>query len=130
MLMAKNRNVDKSAGNVDKSSGKLKAGRPDWRKGERHPSQGRGPAKGAQNAGRPRDEWKAWLRSVVDSAPSRDAISAVVHNPEHPAYARVLAWADDRGYGKEVQSVHLAVSDLEQMTDDQLAALAAGNLPK
>jgi hypothetical protein len=127
--MAKNRNVDKSAENVDKSKGKSMGNLRPFRAGDGRP-RGRGPAKGSPTAGRPRDEWKAWLRSVVDSAPSRDAISAVVQNPEHPAYARVLAWADDRGYGKEVQSVHLAVSDLEQMTDDQLAAIAAGNLPK
>jgi hypothetical protein len=124
----KKRNVDKSS-NVDKSKGKSVENLRPFRKGDGRP-RGRGPAKGSPVAGRPRDEWKAWLRSVVDSAPSRDAISAVVQNPEHPAYARVLAWADDRGYGKEVQSVHLAVSDLEQMTDDQLAAIAAGNLPK
>ena len=66
---------------------------------------GRGPAKGAPNAGRPREEWKAWLRSLVDSQPVREAIEAVLSNPEHPAFGRVLQWADERGWGKEAQQV-------------------------
>lgn len=65
----------------------------------------KGPAKGAPNAGRPRDEWKAWLRSLVDSPPVRAAIEAVLSDPEHPAFGRVLAWADERGWGKEAQQV-------------------------
>jgi hypothetical protein len=123
--VTRKRNVDKS-GNVDKSQKKSHfVPNPPFR-GKGDPRNGRGPAKGAQNAGRPRDEWKAWLRSVVDSAPSRDAISAVVQNPEHPAYARVLAWADERGYGKETQAldIHLAKA-VKDMTPDELAAAAA-----
>jgi hypothetical protein len=69
------------------------------------PRRGRGPKKGAPNAGRPLDEWKAYLRSLVDSAASRDAIVAILTDPSHPAYARVLAWADERGWGKESQAV-------------------------
>ena len=72
--------------------------------------QGRGPAKGAPNAGRPRDEWKAWLRSVVDSSGTRDAIEAILRDPAHPAFGRVLAWADERGWGKEAQAVEGGVT--------------------
>lgn len=66
---------------------------------------GKGPAKGAPNAGRPRDEWKAWLRSLVDSDTVRASIEAVLSDPTHPAFGRVLAWADERGWGKEAQQV-------------------------
>ena len=66
---------------------------------------GRGPAKGAPNAGRPRDEWKAWLRSLVDSSETRESVAAILRDPEHPAFARVLQWADERGYGKEATVV-------------------------
>jgi hypothetical protein len=66
---------------------------------------GRGPAKGAPNAGRPRDEWKAWLRSLVDSPLTRASIEQVLQDPSHPAFPRVLTWADERGWGKETQGV-------------------------
>lgn len=62
---------------------------------------GHGPRPGAINAGRPRDEWKQWLRSLVDSDATRNAIEAILSDPTHPAFARVLHWADERGYGKE-----------------------------
>lgn len=94
--------------NVEKSSGKSNAkprGRPDWVKGQRHPDQGTGPKRNAPNAGRPRDEWKAWLRSIVDAPESREAIVAVLNDPAHPAYPRVLQWAAERGYGKETETV-------------------------
>lgn len=66
---------------------------------------GRGPARGAGNAGRPREEWKGWLRSIVDSPTTRRAIANVLSDPQHPAFPRVLAWADERGWGKEIQQV-------------------------
>lgn len=62
---------------------------------------GRGPKKGAPNAGRPRDEWKAWLRSIVDAEETREGIAAILSDHSHPAYAKVLQWAAERGYGKE-----------------------------
>lgn len=65
----------------------------------------KGPRPGAPNAGRPRDEWKAWLRSLVDSDATRSAIAQVLSDPDHPAFGRVLQWADERGWGKEAQQV-------------------------
>lgn len=73
--------------------------------GKGDPRNGRGPKPGAPNAGRPRDEWKAWLRSVVDSPESQRAIVQVISDPSHPAHAKVLQWAAERGYGKETESV-------------------------
>jgi hypothetical protein len=75
------------------------------------PRRGRGPKPGARSLerppGRPRDEWKAWLRSLIDSPESRAAIEAVACDPNHPAYARVLQWAAERGYGKETEHVEV-----------------------
>lgn len=79
----------------------------------------RGPKPGAINAGRPRDEWKAWLRSLVDSARTRDAIAAVLEDPTHPAFSRVLQWADERGWGKEVTPVDATVSQLVVIRRDE-----------
>jgi hypothetical protein len=90
------------------------------------PRRGRGPKKGAPNAGRPLDEWKAYLRSLVDSAASRDAIVAILTDPSHPAYARVLAWADERGWGKESQQQDVTFRDLSKLSDDELLAIASG----
>jgi hypothetical protein len=66
---------------------------------------GKGPKPGAINAGRPRDEWKAWLRQLVDSDETRHAIAAILCDPSHPAFPRTLQWADERGYGKETQAL-------------------------
>ena len=109
---------------MDKSAPKSAPGIP-LKKGY-DPRRGRGPAKGAPNAGRPLDEWKAYLRSLVDSAASRDAIVAILTDPSHPAYARVLAWADERGWGKESQQQDVTFRDLSKLSDDELLAIASG----
>lgn len=71
-----------------------------------HPEmRGRGPKPGAPNAGRPRDEWKAWVRSLIDSADTRAAIARILSDAGHPAFPRVLTWADERAYGKEAQAL-------------------------
>jgi hypothetical protein len=81
----------------------------------------RGPKKGAANAGRPRDEWKAWLRTLVDSPTTRASIEQVLHDPQHPAFARVLSWADERGFGKEVTPIEATVTELVVVRRDESA---------
>lgn len=88
---------------MDKSQRKTHPKKPFLGKGD--PRNGRGPAKGAPNAGRPRDEWKAWLRAQVDGPEGRAAIMAVLQDPSHPAFATVLKWADQRGWGPEPQAL-------------------------
>ena len=87
----------------------------------------KGPRPGAPNAGRPRDEWKAWLRSLVDSEPVRKAIETVLSDPEHPAFGRVLQWADERGWGKEAQQVE-GKHQLVVIRRDETAGLLQASL--
>jgi hypothetical protein len=82
---------------------------------------GRGPKPGAINAGRPRDEWKAWLRALVDSDTTRQSIAAILTDPTHTAFPRVLAWADERGYGKEIMPIDATVSQLVVIRRDESA---------
>lgn len=85
-----------------------------------HPEmRGRGPAPGT--GGRPRDEWKAWLRSLVDSPLTRTSIEMILQDPTHPAFPRVLSWADERGYGKEVTPIDATVSQLVVIRRDESA---------
>ena len=67
---------------------------------------GKGPAKGAPNAGRPPDEWKASLRAIA----SRDDVlrhieRVLTAGPDHPFFARALEYVTEYGYGKAVQQV-------------------------
>lgn len=96
--------------NVDKSESKLVdpkfAGLRPFKKGERSPHQGRGPAKGAPNAGRPRNEWKAALAAMV----TKDQVlahleTALDAGPSHPFFKDALAYCTDHSQGKAMQSV-------------------------
>lgn len=80
-----------------------------------------GAKKGAPNSGRPRDEWKAWLRSLVDSATTRASIEQILTDPKHPAFSRVLQWADERGFGKETTPIEATVTELVVIRRDESA---------
>ncbi len=67
---------------------------------------GRGPAKGAPNAGRPPDAWKATLRELA----SRENVLAHIQTvldagPDHPFFAKALEYVTEYGYGKATQHI-------------------------
>jgi hypothetical protein len=67
---------------------------------------GRGPAKGAPNAGRPPEEWRERLRAMA----SREEVLEHVANvllvgPEHPYFDKALDYATQYGYGKPKQEI-------------------------
>jgi hypothetical protein len=78
---------------------------------------GRGPAKGAPNAGRPPDEWKAALRAMA----SRDEVMAHVESvllagPDHPFFDRALQYVTEHGYGRASQPLeHSGTVTLEAL---------------
>lgn len=89
--------MDKSAGkSVGAANLRPFANGPDARRG-------RGPKKGAPNAGRPPEEWRAWLKSVIDGPEARAQLAAILTDADHPAYARVLALGLDRTFGSVAQ---------------------------
>jgi hypothetical protein len=50
----------------------------------------------------------------------------VLLDKQHPAYAKILTAVWDRGYDKATQPIDL---DVTKLSDAELAALAAGELP-
>ena len=41
----------------------------------------------------------------MDAEGTRQAIETILRDPAHPAFGKVLQWADERGWGKEAQAV-------------------------
>ena len=78
---------------------------------------GRGPVKGAPNAGRPPDEWRERLRLMA----SRDEVlehvnSVLLEGPSHPYFDRALQYVTDHGYGRASQPIeHSGTLTLEAL---------------
>lgn len=68
---------------------------------------GRGPKKGAPNAGRPPDQWKEECRKLVSRNEMLDRARAVLDNPEHPAWLGALKFLTEQGYGRAAQTLDL-----------------------
>lgn len=68
---------------------------------------GRGPRKGAPNAGRPPDKFKEMCRDLASSADIERCARRVLKNPNHPAWLGALKWATEHGYGKPKESIDL-----------------------
>jgi hypothetical protein len=87
-----------------------KPGKPFTGKGD--PRAGRGPRKGAPNAGRPPEWFKQQLEAGLTREETVDAVHRVLGNENHPQFAAVLRWASERVYGKPVQPVDATVTQL------------------
>ena len=66
---------------------------------------GRGPRRGAANAGRPPDEFRAELAQLVSRDETLRALATILSNPNHPHFVHALKYCADRGYGKPLQGV-------------------------
>jgi len=67
------------------------------------PRSGRGPKKGAPNAGRPRNEHILWCQRAVSTPAAEKEVLAVLKDRNHPAFATMWKALTDRGYGKPTQ---------------------------
>lgn len=78
---------------------------------------GRGPAKGAANAGRPPDEWRARLREMASRDEVLDHVESVLlKGPTDPFFDRALQYVTDHGYGKPKQELeHSGTVTLESL---------------
>jgi len=84
---------------------------------------GNGPKKGAPNAGRPPDQWKAALRALADRQEVLDHIdTALKAGPADPFFEKALDYATDHGYGKATQPVQ---HDATQGLADILTKMAS-----
>lgn len=69
---------------------------------------GKGPARGAPNAGRPRDEWKARLQAMASQDAVLDHVQATLERgPTDPFFQRALDYVTDHGYGRANQPIEL-----------------------
>src|SRR5687767_1252362 len=90
-----------------KSARKSARGRPFAKGGD--PRQGRGPKKGAANAGRPpnwlRDRCDEWLSASECQA----QIKEILADKNHPAFATMWKAISDRAYGRPTERIESEV---------------------
>lgn len=82
------------------------------------PRAGRGPKKGAPNAGRPTLEFTAWCKAMLDAPDKRQQVDEVLADKGHPAFATMFRTIADRAHGKAKEYV-------EHSADESFSALAA-----
>lgn len=93
-----------SNGNGTHKSGKKSGNRPGtFVGGAADPRAGRGPKKGAPNAGRPPDEFKALCRELATAANTIKAVREILKDQDHAQFLQALRWASEHGYGKPNQ---------------------------
>ena len=89
-----------------KSGRKSGRRRPGTFTGKDDPRNGHGPAKGAANAGRPRSQFLAAMRGVVDRQETIARLKRLAgagKTVSDETFLRAFKEAADRGYGKAVQ---------------------------
>lgn len=69
---------------------------------------GKGPKKGAPNAGRPPDKFKEMCRALASSAEVEKEVHAILkEGSDNAMFLGALKWASEHGYGRPDQSVDL-----------------------
>lgn len=80
---------------------------------------GRGPEKGAPNAGRPPDKFKELCRELATGEKTVAQIRLILKSKKDPQFMAALRWASEHGYGKPAQP-------LEHNAGESLAAILLG----
>ncbi len=89
-------------------------------------TQGRGPKKGAPNAGAPTKSLKLFLASVRQSAAAQRALRAAAEDAESRNFGHAWKYLTEYDEEKPAQRISVDVDRLKDMTDDQLRAVIAG----
>ena len=89
---------------MGKSVKKSAADRGQFEKGY-DPRRGHGPAKGALNAGRPPDEFKAQMAALASRDETLLALETILSDPNHSSFIQALRFATDRGYGRPAPTI-------------------------
>jgi hypothetical protein len=71
------------------------------------PRSGRGPRKGAPNAGRPPDAFKALCQEMATRDETLAAVRAILADRTHPQFMAALKWASENGYGRPTQALEV-----------------------
>ena len=98
--------VKKATPHVEKSSPKTR-NRGAFVKGDPRIQRGRGPKKGAENAGRPPDWWKAKMRELRDRALIAAEAEKVLEDPDHPAWLSATKFMHEAVEGKPATAIDL-----------------------
>jgi hypothetical protein len=69
---------------------------------------GRGPQKGAVNAGRPPDAWREACRELASRDEMLDRARQILENPDHAGWLSVWKFLAEQGYGKSPQAAEVA----------------------
>lgn len=88
------------------------------------PRRGKGPAKGAPNAGRPPNEWNRRMEELGDRWLVALEAGEVVDDPDHPQFANIGRWLIEQLRGKAKQQV-----DVTSNGQTLEALLAASHKP-
>lgn len=113
---------------ADKSSGKSTATGKPFVAGDARLRRGRGPKKGAPNAGRPPDAFKAEMRQLASSSLVLARLQDILAGPtEHDVFLKALTFVTDRGYGRAQQHVDVT-SDGQALTREHLATMNAAEI--
>lgn len=96
--------MQKQRGTTANKSG-IKSGKPGTFTAD-DPRRGRGPKKGAANAGRPPDEFKKLMQGFATSADAQRGIEdALKAGAKHPAFLGALKHVTEHGYGRPSQDL-------------------------
>lgn len=87
----------KKSGKKSGSDGKFASG-PD-------PRRGRGPEKGAPNAGRPPNWLREWCDDLLASPECKAQVEKVLKNEKHAAFAQMWRTISERAHGKPAQAI-------------------------
>jgi hypothetical protein len=90
---------------------------------------GKGPKKGAPNAGRPRKDYLNWCERVLTDPDVDAAVLTILRNPKHPQFASLYGKLAERAYGRPAGSEVTFPIDPRQLTDEQLQRIAQGEDP-
>lgn len=113
--MTKRRAVDKSVENVDNKSAAKTAGGKPFASGH-DPRRGRGPQKGAPNAGRPPNQFRELMRQAADRFAQALITHEVTSNPNHPYFVHAGKLAAAYAEGMPTQRVEVADMGIERKT--------------
>lgn len=70
---------------------------------------GKGPAKGAEGAGRPSQDYRADARRLLQSPEARASVATILSDPKNKNFAPLFRFLHERAFGREPLSAELKV---------------------
>lgn len=93
------------------------------------PRRGRGPKKGAPNAGRPPKQYVEWCKTVLSNKQTEAAVRKILRNAGHQQFSQLYGRIAERAYGRAGQADVTFPINPKDLTDEQLQRVAQGEDP-